>query len=149
MQHDMCPGKCLLMRATQLVPKYRSPSLQYRGKVQAAPQGSLMATGPRLRRKRSQLCSRLVLISGRNSSRKWRSKSTGVRGSRLWFFPYESMMLLVHSWCMFTCSVMLICCFNSATPIHRGGPLLKGKPVNVPDHQPPPGYICYRCGEKG
>jgi protein MPE1 len=23
------------------------------------------------------------------------------------------------------------------------------KPVNVPDHDPPPGYICYRCGEKG
>ncbi len=36
----------------------------------------------------------------------------------------------------------------SATPIHRGGPA-KGKPVNVPDHKPPPGYICYRCGEKG
>jgi protein MPE1 len=23
------------------------------------------------------------------------------------------------------------------------------KPINVPDHEPPPGYICYRCGEKG
>ncbi|KAI9878719.1 MAG: hypothetical protein M1830_010679 [Pleopsidium flavum] len=36
----------------------------------------------------------------------------------------------------------------NATPVHRGGPL-KGKPVNVPVHKPPPGYICYRCGEKG
>ena len=36
----------------------------------------------------------------------------------------------------------------SATPIHRGGPM-KGKPQNLPDHPPPPGYICYRCGEKG
>lgn len=25
----------------------------------------------------------------------------------------------------------------------------KGKPANVPDHDPPPGYICYRCHEKG
>ena len=26
---------------------------------------------------------------------------------------------------------------------------MKGKPQNLPDHPPPPGYICYRCGEKG
>ena len=26
---------------------------------------------------------------------------------------------------------------------------MKGKPQNMPDHPPPPGYICYRCGEKG
>ena len=32
--------------------------------------------------------------------------------------------------------------------MHRTGPN-KGKPANVPDHPPPPGYICYRCGEKG
>lgn len=38
--------------------------------------------------------------------------------------------------------------FNSATPVHRSGPN-KGKPANVPDHPPPSGYICYRCGEKG
>ncbi|EEQ86223.1 zinc knuckle domain-containing protein [Blastomyces dermatitidis ER-3] len=25
----------------------------------------------------------------------------------------------------------------------------RGKPVNVPDHPPPPGYLCYRCREKG
>ena len=37
---------------------------------------------------------------------------------------------------------------HSAIPIHRSGPN-KGKPANVPDHPPPPGYICYRCGEKG
>ena len=37
---------------------------------------------------------------------------------------------------------------HSATPIYRSGPS-KGKPANVPDHPPPPGYICYRCGEKG
>ncbi|KAI9836828.1 MAG: hypothetical protein M1819_000993 [Sarea resinae] len=36
----------------------------------------------------------------------------------------------------------------NATPIHRSGPF-KGKPLNVPDHKPPPGYICYRCGDKG
>ena len=38
--------------------------------------------------------------------------------------------------------------YYSATPIHRSGPN-KGKSANVPDHPPPPGYICYRCGEKG
>ena len=32
--------------------------------------------------------------------------------------------------------------------MHRAGPN-KGKPANLPDHHPPPGYICYRCGEKG
>ncbi|KAL1976413.1 hypothetical protein VTN31DRAFT_2695 [Thermomyces dupontii] len=30
-------------------------------------------------------------------------------------------------------------------PVGRG----RGKPVNVPDHPPPPGYLCYRCREKG
>lgn len=37
---------------------------------------------------------------------------------------------------------------DSATPVHRSGPN-KSKPASVPDHPPPPGYICYRCGEKG
>lgn len=23
------------------------------------------------------------------------------------------------------------------------------KPMNVPDHEPPPGYICHRCYQKG
>ncbi|EOO02622.1 putative retinoblastoma-binding protein [Phaeoacremonium minimum UCRPA7] len=32
------------------------------------------------------------------------------------------------------------------TPVFKPG---AKKPVNVPDHEPPQGYICYRCGEKG
>ncbi|KAI4218870.1 MAG: hypothetical protein LQ349_008538 [Xanthoria aureola] len=36
----------------------------------------------------------------------------------------------------------------NATPVHRSGPS-KNKQVNVPDRPPPPGYVCYRCGEKG
>ncbi|KAL2757935.1 hypothetical protein ACRALDRAFT_2040258 [Sodiomyces alcalophilus JCM 7366] len=33
------------------------------------------------------------------------------------------------------------------TPVfHKGG---SKRPANVPDHDPPNGYICYRCGEKG
>ncbi|MCJ1413816.1 hypothetical protein MMC32_000141 [Xylographa parallela] len=38
----------------------------------------------------------------------------------------------------------------SATRVatHHGGPM-KGKPINIPDHPPPPGYLCYRCQEKG
>ncbi len=43
---------------------------------------------------------------------------------------------------------MLTSVNESATPVHRAGPN-KGKPANLPDHPPPPGYICYRCGEKG
>lgn len=36
-------------------------------------------------------------------------------------------------------------------PVFNGKPGQKkgGPPVNVPDHEPPTGYICYRCGEKG
>ncbi|KAL8760244.1 MAG: hypothetical protein Q9199_000143 [Rusavskia elegans] len=36
----------------------------------------------------------------------------------------------------------------NATPVHRSGPS-KSKQANVPDRPPPPGYVCYRCGEKG
>ncbi|EFX03721.1 retinoblastoma-binding protein [Grosmannia clavigera kw1407] len=32
------------------------------------------------------------------------------------------------------------------TPIFKPG---TRRPANVPDHDPPQGYICYRCGEKG
>lgn len=36
---------------------------------------------------------------------------------------------------------------RSQTPVfNKGGPK---RPANVPDHDPPNGYICYRCGEKG
>ncbi|KAJ6140439.1 hypothetical protein N7470_010444 [Penicillium chermesinum] len=35
----------------------------------------------------------------------------------------------------------------NATPIQFGRG--RGKPINVPDHPPPPGYLCYRCREKG
>lgn len=32
------------------------------------------------------------------------------------------------------------------TPVFRPG---AKKPANVPDHEPPNGYVCHRCGEKG
>ncbi|CAI7568205.1 unnamed protein product [Penicillium pancosmium] len=35
----------------------------------------------------------------------------------------------------------------NATPVPFGRG--RGKPVNVPNHPPPPGYLCYRCREKG
>lgn len=35
------------------------------------------------------------------------------------------------------------------TPVFRPSGNKKGPPTNVPDHEPPAGYICYRCGEKG
>ena len=37
---------------------------------------------------------------------------------------------------------------ESATPVYRAG-LNKGKPSNLPEHPPPAGYVCFRCGEKG
>ena len=37
--------------------------------------------------------------------------------------------------------------FLSATPVPFGRG--RGKPIAVPDHPPPPGYLCYRCREKG
>ena len=45
-------------------------------------------------------------------------------------------------------AVVLTAYVGRATPVHRGAPG-KGKNSNVPDHPPPPGYVCYRCGEKG
>ena len=41
----------------------------------------------------------------------------------------------------------LINCHLSHKPVYKGG--FKAKQANVPDHDPPPGYICYRCHEKG
>jgi len=35
---------------------------------------------------------------------------------------------------------------RSKAPIARTGPK---RAANVPDHEPPNGYVCYRCGEKG
>ncbi|KAE8384338.1 DWNN domain-containing protein [Aspergillus alliaceus] len=35
----------------------------------------------------------------------------------------------------------------NATPVPFGRG--RGKSINVPDHPPPPGYLCYRCREKG
>jgi protein MPE1 len=37
----------------------------------------------------------------------------------------------------------------SQTPVFRPGGKKGQPPANVPDHEPPTGYICYRCGEKG
>lgn len=35
---------------------------------------------------------------------------------------------------------------NSQAPVFKPG---AKRPTNVPDHDPPQGYICYRCGNKG
>jgi hypothetical protein len=37
------------------------------------------------------------------------------------------------------------CC--SATPVAFAR--AKSKSINIPDHPPPAGYLCYRCREKG
>lgn len=62
--------------------------------------------------------------SGRSSSRRWPSK-------------HQSVILM--EW-----NANLP---SSATPVPFGRG--RGKPINVPDHPPPPGYLCYRCREKG
>lgn len=36
---------------------------------------------------------------------------------------------------------------HSATPVLRPGQ--KGKVANIPDHDPPAGYTCHRCSQKG
>jgi protein MPE1 len=49
---------------------------------------------------------------------------------------------------LFASDIKLTLC--SQTPVFRpGGNKKGGPPPNVPDHEPPTGYICYRCGEKG
>lgn len=35
------------------------------------------------------------------------------------------------------------------TPVFRPGSYKPGNAKPAPDHPPPPGYLCYRCGEKG
>lgn len=70
-------------------------------------------------------------ISGHSNSSRWPSQ-----------YSVRKYGLDVYKTQILTCSI------NSATPVHRSGPN-KGKPASVPDHPPPPGYICYRCGEKG
>ncbi|KAH8685743.1 DWNN domain-containing protein [Tricladium varicosporioides] len=35
------------------------------------------------------------------------------------------------------------------TPVFRPGGKKNHPATNVPDHEPPVGYVCYRCGEKG
>jgi len=54
---------------------------------------------------------------------------------------------------MATCVISLINGADLQTDrIYRQQYVAKGGPkkaVNVPDHDPPQGYICYRCGEKG
>lgn len=63
-------------------------------------------------------------VNGRNNSRRWLSKQHTRIVERVGFTNIPS-----------------------ATPVPFGRG--RGKPVNVPDHPPPPGYLCYRCREKG
>lgn len=71
-------------------------------------------------------CLRWVQINGHNSNRKCQREYCSEDLQRM------------KNWCANV---------GSATPVHRAGPN-KGKPANVPDHPPPSGYVCYRCGEK-
>ena len=65
------------------------------------------------------------MTSGPPSKKRWPSKSTCL-------LLEELFRLTLHS----------------QTPVFRPGGK-KQQPANVPDHEPPTGYICYRCGEKG
>ena len=80
-----------------------------------------------MKRKELRQCSKWAQISGRSNNKKWPSEFR---------VPMERMNSVANL------------NYDSATPVHRVGPS-KGKPANQPDHPPPPGYICYRCGEKG
>lgn len=50
--------------------------------------------------------------------------------------------------CIVRCEKLLILPY-SAAPVHRPGGFKGGKPANIPEHPPPPEYVCYRCGVKG
>lgn len=41
---------------------------------------------------------------------------------------------------------MLTTSLSSQAAVYKPG---SKKPANVPDHEPPSGYVCYRCGQKG
>lgn len=69
------------------------------------------------------LCSTCRQINGKSSSKRWPSK------------------------CVVSGGLALTNILYSATPVPFGRG--RGKPLNVPDHPPPPGYLCYRCREKG
>lgn len=51
---------------------------------------------------------------------------------------------------IYTCSIedRISLTINSQAPVYKPG-AKPGRPANVPDHEPPTGYICYRCGQKG
>lgn len=72
-------------------------------------------------------CSIFRQTSGGNNNRKWLSRFTLSNSRKK--TQYETNIT------------------RSATPVAFGRG--RGKPLNVPDHPPPPGYLCYRCREKG
>lgn len=76
------------------------------------------------------LCSRWALTNGLSNSKRWQSKSIALG------FKIIGREANANS------------DIYSVAPVHRAGQM-KGKPQNVPDRPPPPGYLCYRCGLKG
>lgn len=63
--------------------------------------------------------------------------------SEQWNAQQEEMSQYVHATAYHTTFANK----NSQTPVFKPG--TKRPPTNVPDRDPPNGYICYRCGQKG
>lgn len=118
----MSLAKCLSTPAVLLAPS-RPPREQH---PELPPSAAMCwnSITHRLRKRKSMPSSIYRLVNGRNSNRRWPSK--------LHVQPLHSVEIANVS---------------SATPVPFGRG--RGKPVNVPDHPPPPGYLCYRCREKG
>ena len=123
---DMSPARCPSMLEMPLVPNL---PLLVQHQVELT-QLTIMFwswTMRKQKRRRSMLFSICRLVNGKNNSKKWPSE-----------LPVFACI---------ACRFDVLTCWTSATPVPFGRG--RGKPVNVPDHPPPPGYLCYRCREKG
>lgn len=118
------PAKCRSMRAMPLEASQLFQADQLRMPAVPLAMACWSSTMPRPKRRKSMLFSICRQTNGRNNSKRWRSK-----------LSHHYLIALVLT---MICSAMPV-------PFGRG----RGKPINVPDHPPPPGYLCYRCREKG
>lgn len=123
-QLDMYLGRCQWMLA--MFPVTNTPPRADQLQVLTNQSAMVYKNWIMLKQRKKRLTHFLTYkrTNGESSSKRWRSK---------FYWPITRVQILMHC--------------NSATPVPFGRG--KGKPVNVPDHPPPPGYLCYRCREKG
>ena len=69
-------------------------------------------------------------------------------GNEDWAQQQQQMAQFVFKYSTIYALLLTIILTVSAAPVYRTVSA-KNKGQNIPDHPPPPGYVCYRCGEKG